>query len=463
MTLKIVICYAHADKDMCDELDRHLSNLKRQQLITSWSDREISPGSEWKKEVNAQLGAAHLILLLISSDFMASDYCYSIEMDYALKRHNEGSARVIPILLRPLDWENAPFYELQVLPDGSRPVTEWKSRDGAWENVVLGIRKAIGDMINLEIETKEDNISSISVHNSTQKSATPQRLVGNEDKPSVEKPLLICLAIDVSDSMKQPIIDHTGKTIKRWSSVSNAIEHFVQLGVSWVQDPETQNVLPLYYLMAYGFGFRELMHTIGRRKKPGGSVRDLLAHPSLPSLPSASDLSEHWNDYKNHLMTQREYTGDLFGSTPTRQALIMIRNRIREEYKKKAFTLPTLLLIISDGLADDGENPLPIIKELHSMGVITLSCYLADKDILASRQLYKKEQAYWSDGAKLMFQCASPLHLDNYVMQAMFDYLSDYGWKPQEGARLFAQVNQAKELENFLEVLLRGTANEKRA
>ena len=274
--------------------------------------------------------------------------------------------------------------------------------------------------------------------------------------------MLICLAIDVSDSMKDPIIDHTGKKIMRWVSLKNAVEHFVQLGVSWVQDPGTQVILPLYHLMAYGFGFKETVYSFGWRKKPGGPVRDLLAHPEFSSLPSALDLSEHWGAYKNHLLSQKDYTGDLFGSTPMRQALIVIRDRIRDELRKKTFTLPILLLIISDGIVDDGDNPLPIINELHAMNVMTLSCYLADKDVLAARRLYKKEEAYWSDGAKLMFRCASSLHPENYVTQAMFDYLDDYGWKPQEGVRLFAQINQAEGLEKFLEVLLRGVVSEKR-
>lgn len=96
------------------------------------------------------------------------------------------------------------------------------------------------------------------------------------------------------------------------------------------------------------------------------------------------------------------------------------------------------------------------------MGVVTLSCYLANKDILAPQKLYKKEESHWPEGAKMMFQRASLLHQDNYVMQEMFAYLSDHGWKPQEGVRLFAQVNQAQGLDTFLELLLRGSANEKR-
>jgi hypothetical protein len=97
------------------------------------------------------------------------------------------------------------------------------------------------------------------------------------------------------------------------------------------------------------------------------------------------------------------------------------------------------------------------------MGVITLSCYLASKDVLTPRRLYKNEEEGWPEGARMMFQCASLLHQDNYVMQQMFNYLSSHGWKPQEGARLFTQVNQAAELETFLELLLQGSINERRA
>jgi hypothetical protein len=455
----MVICYAHEDKKACEELEHHLSNMKYQQLIVSWSDREILPGKDWKKEIDTQLKTADLILLLISADFMSSEYCYGVEMQQALQRHRAGSARVISILLRSVDWKNAPFSELQMLPEDARSISQWKDRDEAWNSVVRDIRRVLNEMPRGEEES--DNIPSLVVQKSSEDHA--ERKPNDRGKPTVAKPMLLALAIDVSDSMKQPILDHTGKVIQRWTSVRDAVERFVHLGVSWVQDPGTQEALPLYYLMAYGFGFKELMHALGRRKKPGGAVRDLLAHSTLTSFPSAADLDLHWNDYRKHLLSQKEYTGDLFGSTPLRQVLVTIRNRVREECKKRSFTQPMLLLLISDGLADEGENPLPIIKELHAMGVVTLSCYLASKDVLASHKLYKEEEGHWPEGAKMMFQCASPLRQDNYVMQEMFTYLDDHGWKPQEGARLFAQVNQAEGLDTFLELLLQGSVNEKRA
>lgn len=89
--------------------------------------------------------------------------------------------------------------------------------------------------------------------------------IPEEGQPTIEQPMLLCLALDVSGSMKKPILDHTGKDIERWTSIHNALEHFVQLGVAWVKYPETQQVLPLYHLMAYGFGFKETMHELGIR------------------------------------------------------------------------------------------------------------------------------------------------------------------------------------------------------
>jgi hypothetical protein len=185
-----------------------------------------------------------------------------------------------------------------------------------------------------------------------------------------------------------------------------------------------------------------------------------LLHPSFPSLPSAEDISDHWNDYRNNLLSFKKYTCDLFGTSPLCHGLTTIRDRIRAERTKIPFTVPVLLLIISDGVPDDG-NPIPIIQELHAMDVMTLCCYLADKDVLASQRLYDAEDASWSQGAKLLFQCSSILQKDNDVSHAIFDYLSDAGWQPYEGARLFAQVNQTDGLNTFLEILLRGSLSER--
>lgn len=97
--------YSHKDARLCKELAAHLSLLKRQGIIQDWSDRDIDAGREWEHTIHGNLEKASIILLLISADFLASDYCYAREMTRALERHSAGEARTIPIILRAVDWK----------------------------------------------------------------------------------------------------------------------------------------------------------------------------------------------------------------------------------------------------------------------------------------------------------------------------------------------------------------------
>src|SRR6266851_458729 len=153
--IKLFYCYAHEDKPLRDELEKHLSWLKRRYQLTNWHDREILPGEEWEQAIDTHLNTAHLILLLISPDFMASDYCYSKEMKRALERHQAGTCRVVPILLRPTYWEGAPFSHLQLLPTDARPITRWPDRDEAFQDVVGEINRTIKDLL-FSLKTKEE-------------------------------------------------------------------------------------------------------------------------------------------------------------------------------------------------------------------------------------------------------------------------------------------------------------------
>jgi hypothetical protein len=288
-----------------------------------------------------------------------------------------------------------------------------------------------------------------------------QPVVIEEDQPTVEHPALLCLALDVSDTMIDSVIDHAGKTVKRWADIQTVLDRFIYLGAAFVKDPDTRKVLPLYHTIAYGFGFTERAHLLGFSKNPGGTVRDLLVQPLLPKLPSVAQLTDHWDEYKERL-TSRKYTLDLLGTTPLCQALATIRDRIKGELAQKVFVLPVLLLIVSDGVSTDGD-PLPIITELHEMGVLTLCCYLGEQDILNAKRLYEVDDSRWSEGAKCMFRMASVLRNDSYLSRAMFDYLSRTGWHPQVGVRLFAQINHSEALDSFLKVLLSGFMQERNA
>lgn len=145
-SLELLFCYSHEDRSLRDELDAHLTGLKHQQLITSWYDGKISPGTEWEQEIAAHLGSADIILLLISASFLASTHCYNIEMKQALERHEAGATRVLPIIVRAVYWDGEPFSKLHVLPTDARAVTSWQNRDEAWRNVTTGIHAAVKDL-----------------------------------------------------------------------------------------------------------------------------------------------------------------------------------------------------------------------------------------------------------------------------------------------------------------------------
>ena len=131
---------------MRDALEPHLTLLKRQGFIASWHDRRIIAGQEWKGQIDSHLNEADIILLLVSADFLASDYCYAVEMQRALERHQSGQACVIPIIIRSVDWSGAPFAKLQALPKDATAVASWKNTDEAWTDVAEGIRQAAEEL-----------------------------------------------------------------------------------------------------------------------------------------------------------------------------------------------------------------------------------------------------------------------------------------------------------------------------
>ncbi len=146
-SIKLFYCYAREDHVLRDKLDEHLTTLHRIGLITTWYDGEIVPGASWEEEIEIHLDTADIILLLISPAFIRSDYCYSKEMERALERHHAREARVVPILLRPVDWVGTPFSALQMLPSNARPVTLWPDSDEAFKDVAEGIRKVVNGLI----------------------------------------------------------------------------------------------------------------------------------------------------------------------------------------------------------------------------------------------------------------------------------------------------------------------------
>lgn len=148
--VEIFISYSHRDEDFKDELEAHLSILRRQKKIEFWHDRAIEAGSDWNADIKSHLESANIILLLVSPRFLASEYFFEKEIQRSLERHVEGLTTVIPIILKPCDWQGTPFSKLSALPKDGKPVTKWDDRDEAFLNVIQSLRKVIDQKIELQ-------------------------------------------------------------------------------------------------------------------------------------------------------------------------------------------------------------------------------------------------------------------------------------------------------------------------
>jgi hypothetical protein len=142
-----VCSYSHKDEALKSELDEHLSPLKQSDAIEYWHDRKIPAGAEWAKEIEKNLNSADIILLLVSSSFIDSMYCWNVELEEALKRHKAKTACVIPIILRPTAWKRTAIAKLQAFPKDAKAITSWANRDEAFVDVVNGIQAAVNRLV----------------------------------------------------------------------------------------------------------------------------------------------------------------------------------------------------------------------------------------------------------------------------------------------------------------------------
>lgn len=146
--LKVFCSYSHRDEDYLEVLKTWLVGLERDQLIEEWHDRMISPGREWEEDIAKHLETSDMVLLLVTPDFMASQYIYEKEISRAVESHRQGKARVIPIIVRPSPpLRSTPFGRLQRLPKDGKPITTWPNQDEAWLDVLEGIQKAVGELL----------------------------------------------------------------------------------------------------------------------------------------------------------------------------------------------------------------------------------------------------------------------------------------------------------------------------
>lgn len=163
---KIFIAYSRQDKRLLEKLKTHLSILERRNYASIWYDGEIEVGSNWEEEIHNALINSDIVLLLISSDFIASDYCYEKEMKKAVEMHNGGLTKVIPILLRPCAWELTPFSSIQGLPQNGVPISDWESID-----------KALLIVVNSIVEYINNNVTRIDNNNKSHLKKFPEERI----------------------------------------------------------------------------------------------------------------------------------------------------------------------------------------------------------------------------------------------------------------------------------------------
>jgi internalin A len=144
---RVFVSYSHKDERQLNELKTHLSPLERLKLIETWYDRRIVAGEDFGRKINENIDSADFILLLISADFIASKYCYEIEMKRALERHARGEVQVVPIILRDVNWKVIPeLSKLTAVPKDGRAVRNWPNKDTAWKDVSKSVQTMLEAM-----------------------------------------------------------------------------------------------------------------------------------------------------------------------------------------------------------------------------------------------------------------------------------------------------------------------------
>ncbi|MGZ5051934.1 MAG: TIR domain-containing protein [Methylobacter sp.] len=167
MTKKVFISYSHKDEAYRLDLEEHLTMLKRQNIISIWHDRKITAGDDWKHQIDSNIESADIIIFLVSSSFLSSDYCYDIEVKRAIERCQEGTAKIISVIVRACDWNECEFSKFQAVPKDGKPIAVWEDRDTAWLDVIQGLKKHINEFTPKSISetgTKDQNIRPSDSH-----------------------------------------------------------------------------------------------------------------------------------------------------------------------------------------------------------------------------------------------------------------------------------------------------------
>lgn len=155
--VKVFISYSHKDIRFKEELVIRLKPLKAQKLIEPWTDNEILPGSLFKKEIVDAIENADVIILLVSPDFLSSDFIMNIELVKALTCIKSGHSCIIPVIIRQCGWEET-FGEFKVLPTDGKAINTWNNEDVAFHDVIMGLKKVFKEQQIIRVKWKMENV-----------------------------------------------------------------------------------------------------------------------------------------------------------------------------------------------------------------------------------------------------------------------------------------------------------------
>lgn len=150
---KIFISYAHKDEELKKQFETHLSGLKRQNVVDVWDDRQVLIGEKWDEKIKNKLLTSDIVIFLISSDFLASEYINEVEIKETILRHKNNEVLIAPIFLRPCDFESSILSGFQGVPRDAKFITTWSDKDSAFLEVINELKKLINEFIPKEKPT----------------------------------------------------------------------------------------------------------------------------------------------------------------------------------------------------------------------------------------------------------------------------------------------------------------------
>jgi hypothetical protein len=147
-TIKLFISYSHADENHKIRLEKHLKAISRTLPLVAWSDRSLFSGEAVDEQIFQQLDTADIVLLLVSPDFINSDYCFTKEMERALQRYANAGNVVIPVIVRhTASWRDHDIGQIVALPKDGKPLAKWEDADEFWGSVEDGIREQVKKLL----------------------------------------------------------------------------------------------------------------------------------------------------------------------------------------------------------------------------------------------------------------------------------------------------------------------------